>query len=112
MAGAKDGVRVTEPVDGNLFVFGRQVSDLRTVDYEAIAMLNVSATQELHKTIETQAAELKKLREENDALEKELGAARDANRQQDTRLAAIDSCNHASHVPTNASDARRRKKSP
>lgn len=86
----KDGVRVTEPVDGNLFVFGRQVSDLRTVDYEAIAMLNVSATQELHRTIEAQAAELKKLREENDALEKELGAARDANRQQDTRLAAIE----------------------
>ena len=86
----KDGVRVTEPVDGNLFVFGRQVSDLRTVDYEAIAMLNVSATQELHKTIETQAAELKKLREENDALEKELTAARDDNKQQDTRLAAIE----------------------
>lgn len=86
----KDGVRVTEPVEGNLFVFGHQVNDLRTVDYEAIAMLNVSATQELHKTIETQAAELKKLREENDALEKELATARDANREQDTRLAAIE----------------------
>jgi hypothetical protein len=86
----KDGVRVTEPVNGNLFVLGHQVNDLRTVDYEAISMLNVSATQELHKTIEAQAAELKKLREEKDALVKELTATRDATKLQDTRIAAIE----------------------
>ncbi|RZL12229.1 MAG: tail fiber domain-containing protein [Hymenobacter sp.] len=34
-----------------LFVFGPEVKDLRTVDYEAIAMLNVSATQELAKQV-------------------------------------------------------------
>jgi hypothetical protein len=35
------------PADGEVFVYGREVMDFRVVDYEAIAMLNVSATQEL-----------------------------------------------------------------
>ena len=37
---------------GSVFVYGREVEDFRTVDYEAISMLNVSATQELLKRIE------------------------------------------------------------
>ncbi len=36
----------------HVFVFGREVNDFRTVDYEAIAMLNVSATQELARRLE------------------------------------------------------------
>ena len=49
-----------------VFVYGREVSDFRVVDYEAISMLNVSATQELAKQVkalnESQAriAELEK----------------------------------------------------
>ena len=35
-----------------VFVFGREVDDFRSVDYEAIAMLNISATQELHRQLE------------------------------------------------------------
>ncbi|WP_262708345.1 hypothetical protein [Chryseobacterium sp. CH21] len=34
---------------GKLFVYGTEVSDLRTVDYDALSMLNISATQELVK---------------------------------------------------------------
>ncbi len=41
-----------------VFVYGREVKDFRTVDYEAIAMLNVSATQELHRRVVAQAAEI------------------------------------------------------
>jgi hypothetical protein len=41
-----------------VFVFGREVKDFRTVDYEAIAMLNVSATQELHRRMAAQDARL------------------------------------------------------
>ena len=41
-----------------VFVYGREVNDFRSVDYEAIAMLNVSATQELNRRLEKQAAEL------------------------------------------------------
>lgn len=36
-----------KPVTDKVFVYGRQVKDFMSVDYEAIAMLNVSATQEL-----------------------------------------------------------------
>ncbi|MBN8645445.1 MAG: tail fiber domain-containing protein, partial [Planctomycetes bacterium] len=45
----KDGsFRVTElPAGDEVFVYGREVSDFLNVDYEAIAMLNVSATQEI-----------------------------------------------------------------
>jgi len=36
---------------GEIFIYGRQVNDFHTVDYEAISMLNVSATQELAKQL-------------------------------------------------------------
>ncbi len=83
----KEGFQLTENLDGNLFIYGHKVDDLRTVDYEAIAMLNVSATQELNRTIAAQAAELKQLRDEKAALEK---AHAEANAAQDKRLAALE----------------------
>lgn len=51
------GFQVSQPTehpftDGKVFVFGKEVHDFHTVDYEAIAMLNVSATQELLKRLE------------------------------------------------------------
>jgi hypothetical protein len=61
--------------DAGLFVYGREVNDFRTVDYDAIAMLNVSATQELKREKD---AELQTLRDENAALRREL-AAKDAS---------------------------------
>lgn len=39
--------------DQSVFVYGREVKDFRVVDYEAIAMLNVSATQELARQVES-----------------------------------------------------------
>lgn len=47
-----------------VFVYGREVNDFHTVDYEAIAMLNVSATQELHATIQQQQEEIKQLKQQ------------------------------------------------
>ncbi len=35
-----------------VFVYGREVDDFHTVDYEALSMLNVSATQEQQRRIE------------------------------------------------------------
>jgi hypothetical protein len=59
-----------------VFVFGREVSDFRSLDYDAIAMLNVSATQQLKKekdeevkSLRTESAELKAA---NDALTSRL----------------------------------------
>lgn len=45
---------------GKVFVYGREVNDFRVVDYEAIAMLNVSATQEIKREKDAEIAELKK----------------------------------------------------
>jgi hypothetical protein len=53
---------------GSVFVYGREVDDFRTVDYEAISMLNVSATQELLKRIEALESENQKLTESNTEL--------------------------------------------
>ena len=54
-----------------VFIYGRQIHDFHTVDYEAISMLNVSATQQLAKEnerlkkrvaeLETQVAKISKL---------------------------------------------------
>jgi len=49
---ATNGFRIAEPLNGTVFVYGREVSDFRTVDYDAISMLNVSATQELAKRLD------------------------------------------------------------
>ncbi|GLR17617.1 tail fiber domain-containing protein [Portibacter lacus] len=47
------------PLSANkVFVYGREVDDFHTVDYEAISMLNVSATQAQQKLIEEQKEEL------------------------------------------------------
>ena len=65
----KDNAFRVEPLNFNgstgenciVFVYGRQVDDFHTVDYQAISMLNVSATQQLAK-------EIKKLKKENEQL--------------------------------------------
>jgi hypothetical protein len=54
-----------------VFVYGREVKDFRTVDYGAITMLNVSATQQIKKEKD---AEIAGLKAENRALAKKLAA--------------------------------------
>lgn len=44
--------KINSNQSGNVFVYGRQVNDFHTVDYEALSTLNISATQELLKRIE------------------------------------------------------------
>jgi hypothetical protein len=71
------------PEDDSVFVFGRLVKDFRTVDYEAISMLNVSATQEIARRLEAKTAEVAALEERVKKLE-----ARDKAR--DAKLAALE----------------------
>ena len=61
---------------GKVFVYGREVDDFRTVDYQAISMLNVSATQALLKRIE--------------ALEKENESLKEVNEDMNTLKAELD----------------------
>jgi hypothetical protein len=67
-----------------VFVYGREVKDFRVVDYDAIAMLNVSATQQIKREKDS---EIQTLRDENAALRREL-AAKDASLE--TRLIALE----------------------
>ena len=60
-----------------VFVFGKQVDDFLLLDYEAIGMLNVSATQELAKRFESQQSQVEELQAQNNLLNGEL-CARDA----------------------------------
>ena len=57
---------------GEVFVYGREVDDFRTVDYEAISMLNVSATQELFKMIQNQSNEIEAIKMQNLLLKAQL----------------------------------------
>ena len=81
-----------------VFVVGHEVKDFRNVDYEAIAMLNVSATQELARKVDAQAAELKKLQAklgqqfaEKETLQKHLAALEARDQAREDRLAQIES---------------------
>lgn len=47
--------------DGEVFVYGKQVNDFHTVDYEALTTLNISATQELLKRINILETELQEM---------------------------------------------------
>ena len=51
-----------------VFIYGREVNDFHTVDYEAISMLHVSATQEQQHLIEVQQQRIEALEVENTEL--------------------------------------------
>ena len=69
----QDRFRTDFAADGDtVFVYGRQVKDFRTVDYDAIAMLNVSATQELNRIVAQQDGEIQALNARLAALEQML----------------------------------------
>ncbi|MEM6318770.1 MAG: tail fiber domain-containing protein [Bacteroidota bacterium] len=55
-----------------VFVYGRQVHDFHTVDYQAIAMLNVSATQQLAKENEALKERMTTLEQENSQLQAQV----------------------------------------
>jgi uncharacterized small protein (DUF1192 family) len=61
-------VTTKEVLGDKVFVYGKQCLDLKSVDYDAIAMLNVSATQELAKKVTTLEAEVARLKAANDKL--------------------------------------------
>jgi FtsZ-binding cell division protein ZapB len=82
-------------LDGDkVFVYGRQVEDFRRVDYDAIAMLNVSATQQIkrEKDAEIQAlrAENSELREQLDALRITTAALQERDDVWESRMLAIE----------------------
>lgn len=57
------GIQVNSERSGKVFVYGREVNDFRTVDYEALTTLNISATQALLKRIEALEKENQDIRQ-------------------------------------------------
>lgn len=70
-----------------VLVYGRQVNDFRTVDYDRIFTTSVGALQELKKEKD---AEVKALREENASLRTRLAALEANDKARDAKLAAIE----------------------
>ena len=75
------------PNEERVFVYGREVEDFRTVDYDAIAMLNVSATQQVKKELDAVKIENAKLKNQLAALMAEVAKADEAR---EARLLAIE----------------------
>jgi hypothetical protein len=59
---APDSFTVPTTINESVFVYGKKVKDLLNVDYDALTTLNISATQQLIKEIETLKAENLKLK--------------------------------------------------
>ena len=70
------------PTD-KIFVFGREVKDFRSVDYEAISMLGISAIQQLAKEHEL-------LQKENELLLNEIKQLKNDGKEMNTRLSIIE----------------------
>jgi hypothetical protein len=86
--GLSFSVATTADLSKGAFVYGTEQRDVRAVDYEAIAMLNVSATQELAKSMEAlkaenaglraQVADLKLAKDKLNALSSEMAELKQA----------------------------------
>ncbi|MEH2291339.1 hypothetical protein [Nostoc sp.] len=57
-----DSFKIPLSYNGEVFVYGREVNDFHVVDYDALSMLNISATQELYRIIETLQTEVEQLK--------------------------------------------------
>ncbi len=72
----RDGAFRTDckPASDKVFVYGREVNDFRAVVYDAIAMLNISATQELARKVDALQIKLDQTVADKAALQKRLAA--------------------------------------
>jgi hypothetical protein len=77
-------VTTKQPLGDKIFVYGKECLDLEGVDYDAISMLNVSATQELAKKVEN-------LEQENSELRNESKRLSSIETQQGAEIAAMKS---------------------
>jgi Chaperone of endosialidase len=86
-----------------VFVYGREVKDFRTVDYGAITMLNVSATQQIKKEKDAEIAALKAA---NRALAQKVEALQARDQARETRLTRLENAldNHPARVVKAALD--------
>jgi Chaperone of endosialidase len=82
-------VETKEPVGEKVFVYGKQCTDLKAVDYDAISMLNVSATQEIAKKVQALEQENSELKADS----KRLSEAETKITEQDQKIARLEAAN-------------------
>ena len=58
----ENSVTVDSIKNDKVVVYGKEVNDYQTVDYDALSMLNISATQELYKIIKELKKEIEELK--------------------------------------------------
>jgi len=58
----ENSIKVDSSKAGSVIVYGKEVDDYKTVDYDALSMLNISATQELYKIIKELKQEIQLLK--------------------------------------------------
>jgi hypothetical protein len=81
-------VDATQLNGDKVFVYGEEVDDFRTVDYEGLATLNISATQEIARRLARQQADLAALAADKEA---EVAALRQQLAEQQVRVAELES---------------------
>ena len=93
-------IETKEPIGDKVFVYGKQCTDLKAVDYDAIGMLNVSATQELAKKVKALEQENSDLQTQTKRLsaieEQERATVEEQNNKiadQDKKIAALEATN-------------------
>jgi len=88
-------VKMTEAIDAGkydnrLFVYGTEINDMLSVDYDAISMLNVSATQELARKVKALEEENACLKAENERLNSDKANTEDVNMKFNQMKAQVD----------------------
>jgi hypothetical protein len=83
----------------SLFVYGKHVNDFHTVDYDAVSMLTVAATQELKQRRDALAAENTKLRAQLASEAKRLKALRQQQKADAAKFAALEALLENTETP-------------
>ena len=86
---AQNKFKIDLAYEGEVFIYGHQVTDFHTVDYEAVSMLNVSATQEIYRHVQELEKENKALKESNADYEsriENLEASLNAQQEKDQQV--------------------------
>ncbi len=92
----KKGFSIADKKDGKVFVYGKEVDDFHVVDYTAVSMLNVSATQELYKLILKQQKLIENQKTEIKAQTTQLEVTKKNQSDFDKRIRALESRNNIS----------------
>jgi hypothetical protein len=93
---------IAEVISGNIFVYGKKVNDLLTVDYDALTTLNISATQQLSKEVDSLKSKLNDRDKKIAELEASLQAMKTEKASVEQLSAEIEKIKKALNLETTA----------